>query len=456
MGEEKIGKAREIFDARIQFVSLVDAAANKRKFLMTKAEDGTCSFVNYGRILKADSESHYVTGIVYEPMTEDTDGEFMTAEEIRKAAYYYAKNFELVDIQHSFEPEKSCSVVESWIAKADFSLGGEQVKEGTWLMTVEVVNDELWEKIQKGEITGFSMGGVCMSSEEEVDLSEVEKNVEEKQPENKGLLTKFAEFLGIKVVEKGDVAEMYAEQSKENNFWTAKDALTQVLRRYDPITSKYVYETDEGRIREALEDFSKIINGILTGSQPVAKAIEGPETIEKSEEPDSNKAALQGVYESLGSIIKSMDNGTDAGKAQEDEKNIIQKEETDVKKAEVEEMIAKAVAKALGKSEELTGQANQQPEEAAPENVEKSAEQEAEHPEEITPELIEKMVAEAVAKAREVEEPQVTMEDVQSMIAKEVEKAVTPILKANRLPSNLNNEEVKKENTEQHYLHGIL
>lgn len=443
MSKEMIGKAREIFDAKIQFVSLVDAAANKRKFLMTKAKDGTCSFVNYGRILKADDVSHYVTGIVYEPMTEDTDGEFMTAEEIRKAAYYYVKNSENVDIQHSFEPDKSCSVVESWIAKADFSYGGQDVKEGTWLMTVEVTDEDLWDKIQKGEITGFSMGGICMSSEEDTDLSEFEKNT---QPENKGVLTKFAEFLGIKVVEKGNVAEVYDELSKENNFWAAKDALSQTLRRYDHVTDKYVYETDENRIREALEDFSNIINEILTGSQPLTKAIEGPEAIEKSDHSDESKAALQGVYESLGSIIKSMDS-KEADMAQETNFIKEEKEDEEVTKAEAQEMITKAVAEALAKSAELSE--DQTPQEAVPEVTEKSAEQE----ESITSEPVEKMVSETVEKA---EEPKVTLEEIQAMIAEEIEKAVEPIRKANRLPSNLNGEETRKANSEQHYLHGIL
>lgn len=433
MGREQIGKAREIFDAKIQFVSLVDAAANKRKFLMTKAKDGTCSFVNYGRILKADSESHYVTGIVYEPMTEDTDGEFMTAEEIRKAAYYYVKNFENVDIQHSFEPEKNVSVVESWIAKADFSLGGQDVKEGTWLMTVEVNDDDLWEKIQKEEITGFSMGGICMSSEEETDLAEIEKN-EVQQDENKGLLTKFAEFLGIKVVEKGAVAEMYAAQARDNNFWAAMDAMRSALRRYDGYSETYVYETDEAKIKEALEDFGNIINGILTGSQPVAKAIEGPEKAEKAA-PQEETPGSDNTQES-----------------------ITKKEDEEVNKAQAEEMIAKAIANALGKSADVAEeQPAEQPTEtpAAPENVEKAEDQEAKA-EEITPELIEKMVGEAIAKAQQPEEPKMTMEEVQTLIAQEVEKAVAPIRKANHLPSNLNDENVVQKSEEPHYLHGIL
>ena len=72
----KIAKSYEISDAKIMFVSLVDKAANKHKFLITKSQGNEADFQTYGRILKADS--HYVTGIVYEPMTEDTDGNYMT------------------------------------------------------------------------------------------------------------------------------------------------------------------------------------------------------------------------------------------------------------------------------------------------------------------------------------------------------------------------------------------
>lgn len=63
----KVAKAYAINDAKIMFVSLVGKAANKHQFLITKSEDGKADFQTYGRILKADAGSHFVTGIVYEP-----------------------------------------------------------------------------------------------------------------------------------------------------------------------------------------------------------------------------------------------------------------------------------------------------------------------------------------------------------------------------------------------------
>ena len=60
----KIEKAYAITDAKISFVSLVDKAANKKQFLITKAEHGSASFASYGRIVNADADSHYITGLV--------------------------------------------------------------------------------------------------------------------------------------------------------------------------------------------------------------------------------------------------------------------------------------------------------------------------------------------------------------------------------------------------------
>ena len=329
MDGKEIEKARELFDAKIQFVSLVDAAANRRKFLAAKARDGTRSFESYGRILKA--EAHYVTGIVYEPMTEDTDGEFMTAEEIRKAAYYYVKNFECVDVQHSFEPEKGCAVVESWIAKADFNLGGQDVREGSWLMTVEVSDEALWGKIEKGEITGFSMGGICKTGEEEVDLEDVrtEKATEEK----KGLLQKLAGFLGISAVEKGKVREAYEKSQKDAGFRAAFETLDGALRRYDTMTDKLVYEQDEEAVKAALEDFRSIITGLLTGEEPLAKAI-----VTKEEVTDVTKEELMEAVEAA------------VAKAMKQKEAVQGQSEEAVRKAEdipsMEELVKKAMEEA--------------------------------------------------------------------------------------------------------------
>lgn len=460
-------KAYEITDAKIQFVSLVDKAANKRQFLIKKEAGGKAAFTTYGRIVKADAENHYVTGVVYEPMAEDSHGNFMTEAEITKAAYWFAKNGNKVDLQHSFEPLDGANVVESWIAKADFDIDGETIKKGTWLMTVEVADESVWEGIEKGEITGFSMGGLGNYSEEDVELDNVSK---QETSEKKGLLKQLAKALGLNVVEKGAMAELYEERSKGTLFWNAFNSLEEILYKYDPITGRYIYETDENKVRECLEEFGQIITSILTGGGSVTEAIQTDRPVEKAGKKMSgkNKETLLGIYESLGTFIKEFDDPEpekneptkkkDGEETEEPEGT--EKEEKQVTKQEVEGIVAKAVETALAKA---TNTASKTPEEEETDEEKKAGTvTEAKKKggcvskaDEITPETINAMVEAAIEKALEPQREVVTAEQVQEMITAAVAKAVDPVLKSKGLPSNLGGG-IEKSAGEQHYLHGIL
>lgn len=461
----RVNKAYEITDAKISFVSLVDKAANKRKFLLTKAEGGQASFTTYGRIVKTDSDNHYVTGIVYEPMEEDSHGNYMTAEEITKAAYWYAKNGDKVDIQHSFEPLDNAAVVENWVAKADFKLGDEVIKEGTWLMTVEVTDEGVWESIEKGEITGFSMGGLGNYSEEDVELDSVSKQQE--TSEKKGLIKQLAAALGLNVVEKGAMAELYEQRSKGTLFWNAFNSLEEILYQYDNITGRWVYETNEDKVRECLEEFNQIITSILTGKESITKAIQTDRPIEKAGKKMSgkNKEALQCIYDNLGTFLAAFDEpeaGTtddkkDGKKVEKQGNDNIIKEEKEVTKQEAEAIVSKSIeaviAKATGKT---TDPEVKDPEKKDPEATDtKDKKDVKKSEEELTPEAIQTMVEQAITKAMQPPEERITAEQAQDMITKAVAAAVDPILKSKGLPSNLNGAGVV-EKAEEHYLHGIL
>lgn len=429
MGKQAIERAYEITDAKITFVSLVDAAANKKTFLITKAKDGQAEIKLTGKILRQDQEKHLVTGVVYAPMEEDTWGTFMNAEEIEKAAHWFMRNGSRnSDIQHSFEPNRDCSVVESWIARSDEEMGGETVKAGTWLMTVEIADSDIWGKITRGEITGLSMGGVGTYSEEDTDLDTIEKS---DAAEKRGLLTRLAEFLGMSPIERGEMADMYAERRKTSAFWEAFSSLEDTLRKYDYREDKYIYETDEGKIRDALTDFEAILHNILTSEQPIAMSVMGPATIEKSK-----------------------------------------KEDTEVTKEQLEEAINRAaelavekLTKAEGESAEATA-ATETPAETAeapaaeatpeqtPEGESNDGGESADAP--ITRADIEKMIADAIEKAAAPKEDALTPETVTDMVNRAVEKAVEPVLKHVGTPGNLNGDSVERSSEGQHYLHGIL
>lgn len=455
--KKSLNKAYEITDAKIQFVSLVDKAANKRQFLLKKADDGQATFTTYGRIVKADADNHYVTGIVYEPMAEDSHGNFMTEEEITKAAYWFAKNGDKVDLQHSFDPLEGAAVVENWIAKADFDIDGEAIQKGTWLMTVEVTDESVWEGIEKGDITGFSMGGLGNYSEEDVELDNVSKQQE--TSERKGLLKQLAKALGLNVVEKGAMAELYEERSKGTLFWNAFNSLEEVLYKYDNITGRWQYETNEDKVRECLEDFNQIISDILTGKESITKAIQTDRPVEKAGKKMSgkNRETLQGIYDNLGTFLAEFDEKTDDPEKiepEDDDNAKSKKEEKEVTKQEIEEIVAKSVAVAVAKA---SGNDDEEKDDKTTPGAKdkEDEEKEVKKSEEITSEKIDAMVQAAVEKAFKPQQETVTAEQVQEMIAKAVQQAVEPVLKSNGLPSNLNgNGTVEK--AEEHYLHGIL
>lgn len=261
----------EIKNAQISFVSLVDKAANKKKFAIIKAES-TPTFERSVPILKVDDEKRIVTGIVYEPDVQDAHGEFMTAEEIEKSAHQFLRDYRNIDKQHDFVAGQA-DVVESWITKEAGKLGEQDVVKGTWLMSVHVPDDDTWGEIKKGELTGFSMGGVG-ERVEHVEKSEIEQAT--------GLLAVLKSFLGVGVVQKGEVADKYASRAKSNNFWAAFSTLQDTLQKYNWSSDRYEFESDAGKVQEALGEFSAIITDILTTDNIVKAMGRPPEAITKA------------------------------------------------------------------------------------------------------------------------------------------------------------------------------
>ena len=432
----RIAKAYAITDAKISFVSLVNKAANKKQFLITKSENGAANFATFGRILKADADSHFVTGIVYEPMVEDTQGNYMTEEEITKAAYWFAKNGNQVDLQHCFEKCDGAAVVESYVAKCDMEIEGEAIKKGTWIMTMEISDTDVWEAIQKGDITGFSMGGMGVYSEEDVELPV------EKRDEPKVLLRRLSKAMGFYVVEKGAVKANFQRGVKEDNFYSAWYALRSTLEGnfYNPDTGmwEWGYNSDESTIREALEDFNDIVTQLLTSDGSIVKSLEkaaesAPVPVLKQGRSLSakNLNAIKGIYDTLGAFLEEF-------QEEPAEADNVQKEDvemtTDEIKAVVAEEVKKAMEPVVKQLETLAPEADGG--EGDGSGTDAAADAAAG---DMQAESVAKMVGEEIQKAMEP-----------------VMKALGPVMRSRALPGNLNDAAGAVVKQEQHYLHGII
>jgi len=117
------------------------------KFL--KAEDGQ---------EETEEEERMVYGIVLEPNTVDAQRDIISEEEIKLAAHRFLEDSQEIGYEHT-DFAKSFKIMESFVAPDNFIINKQQVKKGTWLMAVRVVDDQVWKEVKKGNLKGFSVAG---------------------------------------------------------------------------------------------------------------------------------------------------------------------------------------------------------------------------------------------------------------------------------------------------------
>lgn len=110
---------------------------------------------HYVSIAKIDADKQLAYGEVYIPMIPDSQGDFMTVEEIEKMAHRFMKDGNLrgVDTQHDLSDNGSI-IVESFIVRKN----DPDFIEGSWVAAVWVA-DDIWPLVKSGELGGFSMYG---------------------------------------------------------------------------------------------------------------------------------------------------------------------------------------------------------------------------------------------------------------------------------------------------------
>jgi hypothetical protein len=164
-----------ISEASITHLSLVKRGANRTRFAVIKAENALAREVP---IAKADDERHLAYGAVYVPNVPDSHNDWMSADEIEKAAHRFLASGAVNNVDHEHDLKNTGSVVvESFIARdgdADFPVGA-------WVVGVHVPSPDLWRMVKSGEITGFSMFGQGIKTPATIEIEKsalVNRNLE--------------------------------------------------------------------------------------------------------------------------------------------------------------------------------------------------------------------------------------------------------------------------------------
>ena len=175
----------------------------------------------------ADEKKHMITGVVAIPnkpiyrRNKETGEEYdivFSSEAIEKMSMDFLKNYKQheVTLQHQ-ENADGVYLVEQWI-KTDMvydkslSMGlSKELPVGSWFQTYYVDSNDVWKRIESGELLGFSLE--CALTMEEFNKIEENKEIMENIVDNMGFWKKMKDTLK-EVFTKSDVDVETSEATK--------------------------------------------------------------------------------------------------------------------------------------------------------------------------------------------------------------------------------------------------
>jgi|TARA_R100000458_G_scaffold34464_1_gene31780 hypothetical protein len=186
----------------IDAISLVHSPAIEENFVFFGKDKNNLTFA------KVDKEKRMLISPAlipnkqifrYDPNTDQEYYVYFSPETVRKSAELYLKhnNHHKATYEHQ-DRVAGVLTTESWIIedpKMDKSkLYGYNLPKGTWMVSMKINNDELWDRIKAGEIKGLSIEGYFvdkmqkMSEQEPTDeeiLMALNEIIQEQQKANK-------------------------------------------------------------------------------------------------------------------------------------------------------------------------------------------------------------------------------------------------------------------------------
>lgn len=105
---------------------------------------------------KTDDEHQVVFSEIYAPGIPDSQGDFMTADQIRAMAYRFIASGNLGQVDRDHDNQAfGASVVESFIARDDDKV----FIPGSWVVGVHIPDPVQWQQVKNGTYNGFSLDG---------------------------------------------------------------------------------------------------------------------------------------------------------------------------------------------------------------------------------------------------------------------------------------------------------
>jgi hypothetical protein len=177
----------------IEAVSVVESPAIESDFIALKKHEI--------ELKEVDAEKRILMGAALIPnkqiyRTNDKNEEYyiyFSEATVRKASelFFMNSNQNNATLEHN-EKLKGMSVVESWIVEGEYDKSmnyGFNLPKGTWMISMKVNNDEIWNKVKLGEIKGFSIEGY-FADKYEMSLKNIDMEEKAMVEKIKELITK--------------------------------------------------------------------------------------------------------------------------------------------------------------------------------------------------------------------------------------------------------------------------
>jgi|GEM_PF-5368611 len=114
------------------------------------------------------SDERMVGGLTLVPGEVDSQNDFWRAEDIRKVSSGFMEKSQVIDFMHTSLPV--ATVVESMYlptpeegGQENYTLYDQEAPAGAWWLTVKVYDDDAWDLVKNGDLTGFSIFGIKKS-----------------------------------------------------------------------------------------------------------------------------------------------------------------------------------------------------------------------------------------------------------------------------------------------------
>ena len=178
----------------IDAISLVSSPAIEQDFVYFGKEKNNLTFA------KVDEEKRMLVSPAlipnkqifrYDPNTDSEYYVYFSPDTVRKASELYLKhnNHHKATYEHQ-DRVSGVLTTESWIIedpKMDKSrLYGYNLPKGSWMVSMSVQNDDLWNKIKEGELKGLSIEGYFTDKMEKMS---------ERQPTDEEILSALNEII---------------------------------------------------------------------------------------------------------------------------------------------------------------------------------------------------------------------------------------------------------------------